>query len=74
MTSSIETLREFVARVADEIGRAFDRVVREEPVELMLVLNLDFDPGVERALDDEWRRIRRKIRWKSWTGLNVDAR
>lgn len=68
----IEQLRAFVDKTVEEIERLDDYLADGRDVVIKLDLTLDVDPTIDRELDDEMRRVRRKIRWRGVTGLDVN--
>lgn len=69
---SIVAMRDFVRRAEQEIPPPLGDAA--EPRAIELVLDLRPDEDIDRALDAEWSRIGRKLRWRKWTGLDADAR
>jgi hypothetical protein len=75
MDAPIAQFRRFIATAIDEMEglpeRATDVV---EPRTITLDLVLSLDDAIQRELDAETKRVRRKIRWLGWTGGDLDAR
>jgi len=75
MDAPIEQLRQFIATAIDEIEalpeRAADAV---EPRTIELDLVLPLDAAVQRELDEEIKRMHKRIRRMRWMGGDLDAR
>ena len=75
LDARIAQFRRFIATVIDELERLPERaddVV--EPRTIRADLILSFDDAIQRELDAEMKRTRRKIRRMRWTGRDLDAR
>ncbi len=70
----LEQIRAFVEQTVEAMTRLDDYLASSEPVVIELDLVMELDPGVERAFDEELRRVRRKVRWRRWTGLDLERR
>lgn len=68
----ISTVRTFIERVISEIERLPERIKVERSVVLDLVLEVELDPEISAALDADIKRVNRKLRWRSWTGLDIE--
>jgi DNA-binding FadR family transcriptional regulator len=71
----IAQFRRFIATAIDELEGVPERatdVVEPRTIRPDLVLRLD--AAIQRELDAEMKRMRRKIRWTRWTGGDLDAR
>jgi DNA-binding FadR family transcriptional regulator len=75
MDAPIAQFRRFIATAIDEVEglpeRAADVV---EPGTMRFSLVLSVDEAIQRELEAEMKRIRRKIRVMRWTGGDLDAR
>jgi hypothetical protein len=75
MDARIAQFRRFIATAIDELEglpeQAAD-VVKPRMIRPDLVLSLD--DAIQRELDAEMKRLRRKIRWMRWTGGDLNAR
>jgi len=75
MDAPIAQFRRFIATAVDEMGRLPERAAEvAEPPTIRADLVLSLDEAIQRELDAEMKRVRRKIRWMRWTGGDVDAR
>ena len=75
LDARIAQFRRFIATVIDELERLPERaddVVERRTIRADLVLS--FDDAIQRELDAEMKRTRRKIRRMRWTGRDLDAR
>ena len=75
LDARIAQFRRFIATVIDELERLPERaddVVEPRTIRADLVLS--FDDAIQRELDAEMKRTRRKIRRMRWTGRDLDAR
>lgn len=68
----IEIIRAFVDKTVEEIERLDEYLAQRRDVFIKLDLTLELDDQVGRELDDEMRRVKRKVRWRNWTGLDVN--
>jgi len=75
MDARIAQFRRFIATTIDEVERLPERAadgVEPRTIRPDLVLNLD--DAIQRELDAEMKRVRRKARRMRWTGGDLDAR
>jgi DNA-binding FadR family transcriptional regulator len=75
MDAPIAQFRRFIATAVDQMERLPERAAEVvEPPTIRADLVLSLDDAIQRELDAEMKRVRRKIRWMRWTGGDADAR
>jgi hypothetical protein len=75
MDAPIAQFRRFFATAIDEIERLPEQASEvAEPRTIMLDLVLSTDTAVQRELEIETKRVKRRVRWVGWTGGDLNSR